>query len=516
MKRKTRKRKGGNPEIFYYASFIKNKKEFNTDKFKKMLDKIQNPLYQLYDFDGDGTQYTINEYALIHESDIMVQQVFNYYQANLEHLVQYKFREHKLTILEAYILHSKFVLNIQHILEQIKTTNNYKPLFRYFVRDIRIPTVLMCAIEASKYKNSMFANTICQSVLELYSNTEIYNILSNRSEPTIVLQLFQFATMFNKQDFMIKIYLFLVQETKDIHSGFNLIFDEDVITNILLLDDPNLYKTTIELMNYSDKNVVKEILIDYANQNYDNEEKQESSEEIIKFLEQSGKNSKKLFEKLGKHIIKNVFLPDNDEKIRIIIVCHGAMIDETVRTVEFPFNKLCFFVEKGEKLRNHCIVSRSIEELVCAGNYDKHLNQRRIKSAPADSHSSWSLTDKDLNSAPEGRIEIFSGLKCNESDNGKINIDNMIFSFENKTLHDINNQTSGFYICENHKVSKLNILYDSEYYTLEKIIKTCEQLCKQMKIKMENVNLLLFACRGTNVGNPISPEPIILEHTHNL
>jgi phosphate starvation-inducible PhoH-like protein len=42
---------------------------------------------------------------------------------------------------------------------------------------------------------------------------------------------------------------------------------------------------------------------------------------------------------------------------------------------------------------------------------DTVLNQRRIKSAPADSHSSWSMTDKDLNDAPEGRIEIFSGLK---------------------------------------------------------------------------------------------------------
>jgi phosphate starvation-inducible PhoH-like protein len=42
---------------------------------------------------------------------------------------------------------------------------------------------------------------------------------------------------------------------------------------------------------------------------------------------------------------------------------------------------------------------------------DTILNQRRIKSAPADSHSSWSMTDKDLNDAPEGRIEIFSGLK---------------------------------------------------------------------------------------------------------
>lgn len=38
------------------------------------------------------------------------------------------------------------------------------------------------------------------------------------------------------------------------------------------------------------------------------------------------------------------------------------------------------------------------------------LNQRRIKSAPADSQSSCSITDKDLNNAPEGRVEIFSGL----------------------------------------------------------------------------------------------------------
>lgn len=38
------------------------------------------------------------------------------------------------------------------------------------------------------------------------------------------------------------------------------------------------------------------------------------------------------------------------------------------------------------------------------------LNQRRIQSTLADSHSSWSMTDKDFNDAPEGRIEMFSGL----------------------------------------------------------------------------------------------------------
>ena len=47
-----------------------------------------------------------------------------------------------------------------------------------------------------------------------------------------------------------------------------------------------------------------------------------------------------------------------------------------------------------------------------------YLNQRRIESAPADSHSSWSMTDKYFNSSPLGQNEIFSGL--NNSDNNKI------------------------------------------------------------------------------------------------
>jgi hypothetical protein len=39
-----------------------------------------------------------------------------------------------------------------------------------------------------------------------------------------------------------------------------------------------------------------------------------------------------------------------------------------------------------------------------------YLNQRRIKSAPADLTSSGSMTDKEMNAAPEGRFQIFSGL----------------------------------------------------------------------------------------------------------
>jgi hypothetical protein len=39
------------------------------------------------------------------------------------------------------------------------------------------------------------------------------------------------------------------------------------------------------------------------------------------------------------------------------------------------------------------------------------LNQRRIKSAPADENSSWSMTDKEFDAAPLGRVQNVIGLK---------------------------------------------------------------------------------------------------------
>ena len=39
-----------------------------------------------------------------------------------------------------------------------------------------------------------------------------------------------------------------------------------------------------------------------------------------------------------------------------------------------------------------------------------NLNQQRIKSTPADLTSSGSMTDKEMNAAPLGRFQIFSGL----------------------------------------------------------------------------------------------------------
>jgi hypothetical protein len=54
------------------------------------------------------------------------------------------------------------------------------------------------------------------------------------------------------------------------------------------------------------------------------------------------------------------------------------------------------------------------------------LNQRRIKSALADLTSSWSMTDKDFNSAPEGRIEIFNCLNTIDNNSYYFDIDNCV------------------------------------------------------------------------------------------
>ena len=91
----------------------------------------------------------------------------------------------------------------------------------------------------------------------------------------------------------------------------------------------------------------------------------------------------------------------------------------------------------------------------------------------------------------------------------------MIFNFENRTLLDKNNETTGFYICENNKVVKINILEieETEYYTMEQIIGICHKICKQSKINYDNVNLMFFACRGTNVANMVVPEPTLTTHS---
>jgi hypothetical protein len=73
-----------------------------------------------------------------------------------------------------------------------------------------------------------------------------------------------------------------------------------------------------------------------------------------------------------------------------------------------------------------------------------NLNQRRIKSAPADLTSSGSMTDKEMNAAQEGRLQIFSGLNYQ--------------GFKKKQFHDIEKSLKKYYEYDNRFSNKLDIL----------------------------------------------------------
>ena len=84
-------------------------------------------------------------------------------------------------------------------------------------------------------------------------------------------------------------------------------------------------------------------------------------------------------------------------------------------SLQLPFRYSDFYNDANEKRIHSRWLNLSLDKIKVLSCIFEDLNQRRIKSAPADLGSSWSMTDKDFNNAPEGQIETFSGLKyqCN-------------------------------------------------------------------------------------------------------
>lgn len=120
------------------------------------------------------------------------------------------------------------------------------------------------------------------------------------------------------------------------------------------------------------------------------------------------------FEELDK-IIKDIITDTeyNPEKYKILLKecesfkrANNLLIKELERVKKIT----AIPVEEFNMIKSQNLLL-SEENLKLKLENEKLLNQRRIKSAPADSHSSWSMTDKDLNDAPPGPIEIVSGLK---------------------------------------------------------------------------------------------------------
>ena len=463
-KQRTRKRiKGGNPtEIKFreYASKIANKEPVSTESFSAFLDSVKDPLKVAIDYDKKGKLYAINEYALLHNASYDIHAVFWKYEVALNHLVDYSslfdFKD-PLTILEAYIIHGEHSENIRCIIENIKD-NNIHILFRHIPKTGNIPTVLFFTLESSNYVNKPLATYNYNMIVQLYLQTRIYDVLlKNYSQ----LALINIAIRFNKPDLLQGVCM-KINNSSDV---YKYLFHNSSVTFLLLQNNPSLFDAAFDLLRIIDPVEVFKYINMYAT---------DSSSDISLLMEKYTKrktsptpnDAKRFFELLGRHTLSGLLEPYTGSKVRIIIRCHGVLAEETKRLFDFPFNRLCYFISKGQTLGEACFVSNRTENMICNGNYDDNL-------------------------------------QCVESVNGKIESEPMKFIFDSGFFLGTRNRYTGIYVCRDGTVNRadeLNIQEDTPY-SLEDIVGLCNAVCAERQIDPANVDILLFSCRA-RLGNP--------------
>ena len=462
MFRKTRKKRifGGNPESTYidYATKIKNKQPIDIPEFKKFLESVDNPLKKAFEIiPGEGKK-TINEYALIYNAEMEIHAIFRIYDVAINHKILYPFASSmgmsELNILEAYVLHGAHIENIRIIIEQLEKTKSLTDalLFRYLPITDNLPTLFACSLYSSNYVNSQIHNTIYPIILNIYMGTENFKKLTHSYNSEMIIELFKTAVKYAKPDFMISIY----QKFLSPRDAYIVVFNKTVLERLMLQNNETLYLTAINMLQYSNPDFIEMIIREF--QFHDTSLFDYLKEYKIKM---SPNVAKQFFSKLATQIIDNVMVPYNGSNIRIIIRSHGVSNGPGEIVVDFPFNKLCYFVEKGKQLGESCMVSRRTEELICAGNFDPNL-------------------------------------VCTESINGKIIVEDQLVDFDSGGVYDVEqNQFLGIYICKDGIVSRANVnINTSHAYTQSNIVEICKKICDTEHIEYSKVDVLIFACRG--------------------
>lgn len=458
--RKNRKIGGSNQKQIFidYANKIKNKQHIDILEFKTFLDSVKNPLKQAFEIVlGEGMR-TINEYALIYNANMEIHALFRNYDIAIKHKTHYPFASSmkidELTMLEAYILHGSHIENIRVIIEQLEKTQtlNDEILFRYFPNENILPTIFLCSLLSSEYVNSRIHNTVYPLILNIYMKNENFKTLSHNYNSSTIIKLFKHAIRYAKPDFMISIY-YKFTSPRD---AYIIIFNQSVLELLMLQNNETLYLTAIDMLQYSNSEFIEMIIKEYKFKNTS----------LFEYLKQYKttmvpKTAKIFFSHLATEIIDNVILPYNGKNVRLIIRSHGISNGPREITVDFPFNKLCYFVEKGKALGETCLVSRRTEELICSGNYDPNLI-------------------------------------CTESSNGQITVEDHYLEFSSHGVYDTEQkQIIGIYICKNGKVNKANVELDPEVlYTQYDLVEVCKKICDDEEIDYSIVDVLVFACRG--------------------
>lgn len=472
--RKTRKVYGGVQETTYrmYANQIKNKEHINVEEFERFLDSVKNPLSHAYKFDNDDNEYTINEYAILHgyalhEFDIHAK--FRKYDVNLRHTAVYpNFNiPEPLNIIEAYIYDGKYLENIRLIMVQIQKENLYSIYFRNLRVSKGLPSVLYFVLEASNFLNDALNPHIYHAVTNIYMHPTVYDTYLIQNNPQNVLNLLSIAIQYNKP-FLLREICGKMQNAETVYS---YIFTQKIVSYLLLQNNNELFKTTFGLLQSINPSKVLEYINKYAI-----DPNKDASKILQKYKDNQNyptpRECKRFFEILGLHILQDVLPPYIGDTVRIIIRCHGTMLSNVPEKIAYPFNRLCYFVEKGKYLIETCYVSNRIENMVCNGNYD-------------------------------------NSLKCISSIDGQIETEPMRFSFNAGFYKGIKHSYTGIYVCRNASVERADeySIDNDKKYAFPEMIDIVKSICDYRQIGYNNVDIMIFACRAyvtdTNPENSI-------------
>jgi len=402
MKNKTIKNKkkvmrGGmtketNDKFYDYAKRIQNKSPIDINEFRIFLDSVKDPLFQEFQFNEDSNEkYTINEWAFLHQSPHELQLVFQRYPVSLTHTFVYTpffyASDVRHTILEAYIHSSSNYTLIKSILSQLKTDDDVEnSLFRFSSPTIFLPTALYYAFYSRNYK--VDGKQIFRLIFNKYTEPDIFDKLLEYT-PNAIKILFDNSIIMNNPD---ALYLLLDNNNVDRHTLVPLLFQNDYMEVILLNDNIEMYETLINAINKIDESIISELVCRLLKTKASCE-----SETLKKILQYKNHNAVKFFKKLGNYAIDTLTAPAVSDHPKIIIVSHGITYNQDTINIEFPFGKLCFYAHKGQTLQNNCILSKTIPELICAGNYDGDLKCKNSDGTMAIDNLALSFVPDKLN-----------------------------------------------------------------------------------------------------------------------
>ncbi len=249
--------------------------------------------------------------------------------------------------------------------------------------------------------------------------------------------------------------------TPNKHDVLRILFFPQIIEMILLHDNTELYTSIIGVLKTQDETFVANAICDILRT-----KNSCSSSLVEKFMKYKNENSAKFFKKLGRYAIDNLLDPATTKHPKIFAICHGITRDDEPITIPFQFRELCFYVDKGQTLNEGCLLSKRVEEFICAGNYD--------------------------------------GNKiCSSPDNDNIVVDNLAYQFNNVSIKTERYNTIGIYYCYQDKVVNVSsdfIIHPNYLYSISTLIndvfmnvynKYLSNVCEPQYVEVS-----IYACRS--------------------